>query len=654
MGKYNKKKEIKRPAAPIKAQKQHGSSDKYYYIFLFFFAFLLYANTLKHEYAFDDAAAIVNNAYTQAGIKGIPDLLTKDFFQAFSGHESNLGGRWRPLSLITFAIEYQLFGANPHVNHWMNVIFYGLTAIFLFLMLQKVCPGKKMVNFLVTLLFIAHPTHTEVVANIKSCDEILSLLGLCITVYLFFKFIESGKSKFIIGSCIAYFLALTSKENGITFLAIIPLMLVCFAGKTWKESILKMIPLFVVAAIYVVIRWKMVGMIGDTENHEIMSNPFEGATAGQKYATIFKVLGKYLWLVLFPVKLAYDYSYNEIPRVGWDNIWAIVSLLIILSLLVFSVITVFKPRAANSRSVPLSRVIAFGILFYFITISIVSNLVFNVGAPMADRFLYLPSLGFCLVVAWSLFTFLKADVVQAKSLSIMDFIKSNSKLVVISCILLALYSFKTIDRNPVWKNNRTLYESGVYDAPGDALNHHRFANQLLSVDAAAEKDSLKRDAIYNRSIDELNKAIAIVPENFNAYTDMGALYENKNDMAGALKCYDLALKYNPNSIRTLSNKGVVLAKIGRYGEALEIFRQAINIDSTYSSGLSNFGLCSFVLKNYDDAIHYMDKANVYEKEVPKKIYNARIMAQAFEAKGEKSKSDSCLAIASRLEAESKN
>ena len=402
--KKNKKKYNENITAEIHPQKKSTASsvNKLHYIFLFAFAFLLYANTLQHGYAFDDAVAITGNTFTKQGIRGIPDLLKKDLFEGIYGQALELGGgRWRPLSLITFALEREVAGDNPRVSHWINVILYGISAVLLFITLQKILPGKSLLNFLITMLFIAHPVHTEVVANIKSRDEILAFIGLCLTIFWLFKFLESDKRKFMLFSCIAYFLALTSKENGITFAAIIPLTLFCFAGNSWKESFVKAIPLLVVAAVYVAIRSNLVGMIGDRENPDIMENPFVGAAFMEKYATITKILGLYVWKLFFPVILSSDYSFNEIPRIGWNDPGAVASLLIYLSLTVYAVINI---RKKNNQPLLL---IGYGILFYIITMSIVSNVVFNIGAPMGERFLYLPSLGFCISISAALLLPLK-------------------------------------------------------------------------------------------------------------------------------------------------------------------------------------------------------------------------------------------------------
>ena len=180
---------------------------KWAYIFLFVFAVVLYANTLNHEFAFDDSVVITGNKYTRQGFEGIKTLATKDLFYGIYGNSLDLeGGRWRPFTLVMFAIEYRFFGDNASPYHFINVLLYGITAIVLFMTLMQMFAsplvplssgrGDKrgeasgvLLAFITTLLFIAHPIHTEVVANIKSRDEIISFLFLCLSLYFLFSHI---------------------------------------------------------------------------------------------------------------------------------------------------------------------------------------------------------------------------------------------------------------------------------------------------------------------------------------------------------------------------------------------------------------------------------------------------------------------------------
>ncbi len=200
---------------------------------LFLMGVLLYANTFTHDFAQDDAIVITDNMFTQQGISGIPGILTKDTFFGFFKDENkaNLvaGGRYRPLTLVLFALEYELFGENPTVNHIVNALLYGLTGVFLYLLLLQFFPKKKdetksfWIALAGSLLFIAHPIHTEAVANIKGRDEIMTLLLSLMALFYAFRAYRTKRLGLSVLAGVLFFLALLAKENAITFLAVVPL-----------------------------------------------------------------------------------------------------------------------------------------------------------------------------------------------------------------------------------------------------------------------------------------------------------------------------------------------------------------------------------------------------------------------------------------------
>src|SRR4026208_1175713 len=153
-------------------------------------AFLLYSNTINFGYVRDDSAAIVENQFVKKGIAGIPDLLKTDFW-----YFSNLRlGYYRPLALITFAIEQQFFNGNPRISHFVNVFIYAFSAYMLFIVLSRVFKTRNFFfPLVVSLFFIAHPVHTEVVANIKSRDELLSFLNVLLMLWFSLKYIDFKK-----------------------------------------------------------------------------------------------------------------------------------------------------------------------------------------------------------------------------------------------------------------------------------------------------------------------------------------------------------------------------------------------------------------------------------------------------------------------------
>src|SRR5688572_16067978 len=127
---------IKPSSSPLRRRDVNSKS----LLILFLFGFLLYPNTIPFDYVLDDKLAITENQFTKKGFAGITDHLKHEMFTGFFGKQKNLveGGRYRPLSMITFAIEWQLFGESPAVSHFINAALYGLTAMLLYMVLLRI------------------------------------------------------------------------------------------------------------------------------------------------------------------------------------------------------------------------------------------------------------------------------------------------------------------------------------------------------------------------------------------------------------------------------------------------------------------------------------------------------------------------------------
>ena len=145
-----------------------------YGLVLALIAFFLYTNTLNHGYTLDDHSAITDNFVTKKGMESIPTIFTTHYRY---GYWRSAGELYRPVSLAMFATEWEFAGDNPLVFHLVNVLLYALSGFLIFLTLSKILRNfNVLIPFFATLLFIAHPVHVEVVANIKSRDEIMAFL----------------------------------------------------------------------------------------------------------------------------------------------------------------------------------------------------------------------------------------------------------------------------------------------------------------------------------------------------------------------------------------------------------------------------------------------------------------------------------------------
>ena len=530
---------------PIPKKQFSLSSFRIQAMILVVIGFLFYFNTFQHEAAFDDAMAISDNAYVQRGVAGIPDILTKDAFQSYldskQGSNQLAGGRYRPLSLITFAIEQQMMGVAPdnetandkevriaqemHARHVVNVLLYILSVIVLLYFLRKIVFAEQpMIAFIAALLFTIHPIHTEVVANVKSRDEILSVLFISLTFIKAFVYRDSGKKRDLIIALLCFFLALLSKEYAITLIALLPLSFYLFRKESVSNSVKSFLPYLAPLGIYFVLRLSSVTAMAAGAENNIMNNPYLYASATQRVSTEIMVLLDYLKLLFFPATLSSVYTYNAIPYVTFLNpeVW----LSIIVHLLLVSAMIILLLRR---------HVVGFAIAFYLANLILVSNMLFNIGALMGERLIYHSSVGFCIAVAY----FLCAGFEQIKQPVIARF-GLNGLMIV----LVLLCGYKTIDRNRDWKNDNTLFTKDVQSQPNSILANNNAAAACMSFAKQATDGSVRKEC-FEKAVGYFDKAISIYPMYMNARLNRGLSYFDMGQPDKAIPDWDTVRKYEP-------------------------------------------------------------------------------------------------------------
>lgn len=563
-------------------------------LFVFFLSAILYSNTVNHDYAVDDTLVITKNKLTQKGFKGIPEIMTTDAFYGFFGDGYKLvaGGRYRPLSIVTFAIEEEFFDGNPTVSHFINVLLYSFSVLLLFYVLSSFLnswPKKPLdltIPFLATLLFAAHPLHTEVVANIKGRDEVMGLLGALGMLLLVWKYVETKKLLYLVSGLFVYILALLSKENAITYLAVVPLSLFFFSNAKLKDYLITIIPLTLVAGIYVYMRQTFT-TAGFEESNEILNNPFVHANLAERLATVAFTFGEYFKLLIFPHPLTHDYYYNQVPILSWSNPKAIIPALITLAILVYGLIKL------KSKSL-----ISFGILYFFITISVVSNVLFSVGIAMNERFVYLSSIGFCIVLA--------ALIKNADT-----FANKTSKLpvaAIITFVFLTGFSVKTITRNSDWENDFTLFEADYYNSPNSAKIKNAYGGELTAQADKVKGTPLEKE--YLRTAEKvLTEALEIYPSYKNANLILGNVkWKLHKDSKSAIQLYERTLQMHPTYYEGNFNMACVLLEEDRSREAIPHFKQAVRSKPGSMEAWYNLGESYYKLNMGDSAVYFYKQA----------------------------------------------
>jgi tetratricopeptide (TPR) repeat protein len=279
---------------------------------------------------------------------------------------------------------------------------------------------------------------------------------------------------------------------------------------------------------------------------ELMNNPFlkiEGGryipfTASEKLATIIFTLGKYVQLLVFPHPLTHDYYPRHIDLMQFSN-WKV-----LLSFLVYALLTFFSVKGILKK-----KVWAYGILFYLITLSIVSNIVFPIGTNMSERFMYMPSLGYAIGIA-------------ALAVYLINRF-SQKPIYLLAGLLITGLSIRTVTRNFVWKDNYTLFTTDINTSKRSAKLLNAVGGELVT-QASKREESPERQKMLLEGVSYLEKATGIHPNYKLSYLLLGnGNYYLKNYEA-AIGNYQQVLRLKPDDTDGIKNLGIAYRDAGRY------------------------------------------------------------------------------------------
>ncbi len=555
-------------------------------------AFLLYAQSIFYDYNLDDSIVIQANKVVQQGVAGIPILIKTD--RLFGLEEQALRTpEYRPASLVMFAIEWQLSPNNPLIGHLMNVLLYALTCWLLYQLLCKLFRHNTLLfPFVCALLYTLHPIHTEVVDNIKSRDELLCFLFGIIAVHLFLKEMNKPNVFIYLFAAVCYFISLASKETGISFLIIIPMVLFVFSKADARRILSVSLILVITTTMFLFIRYEVLESVPIT-NFNLNNNSLSIAPDFiSREATAFYVLLRYVMLLIFPHPLCYDYSFNQIQNVNFGNPFALVSILVYICVGVYAA---FKIRQRE--------VAAFAILFYLLTIIPIANVFLLIGSSMSERFLYMPSLGYCMLLTLLLMKLTKPKMELQNARTIREFIAQNSILFTVVFIIGGLYSMKTITRNSDWKNSISLNGHDVEISTNSARTHFLWGISLLTEMVPKEQNiSLKKD-LLNHAVKEFKTTLSIFPNYTEAHLNLADAFMKLKNYSEAIKEFEITRKMQPKPNPVIiTNLAYMYSETGQFEEAIGLADELIREHPELEEGYGDKGAVYFKIGDYEAAI----------------------------------------------------
>ena len=600
------------------------------------FGTILYINTLHHGYVLDDFSVIKENWVTQKGLDAIPTIWETSYRY---GYWNSQGSLYRPMALTLFSLEWAILPDSPSLAHLINILLYALCGFLIFRFLSDILNRHHpAIPFITTLLFMAHPLHTEVVANIKSSDELLSFVFSIGSVSYLLKHIRNDERRYLIISLMLFLFAMFSKEGSITFLIYIPLILWYFKDVTLKRSlslgVLYLIPVF----IYFIVRNAVLGTMVSPGAVSVMDNMLTGIhNSVERFATEIALLGKYMWMAVFPHPLVCDYSIRQISSYSFGNR----EVLITLAILCFVVLFLFKTRKQKN-------VLSFAMLWYFFGLALYSNIILTIGSHFAERFQFVSSLGFCLLLATLLSKISGKTNKATNAPSFGSLLKHNKIGFSILAVILVLYSYKTVSRNKNWKSDYVLYSHDVKNSPNSARTHYYFGLELMKTKALFAPSEQLKQAYLDSAIAEFSKAASIYKQYADAYDQLGLAYYRKNNYEKAVEYYNIALKYNPKKATTYSNLGAIYFNSKQFEKALQVYKEAIKFNPRYADAYQNMGSTLATLGRIDEAIAAFKNGLQYEPNNPQLN---KFLGITYQNMGDKQNADYYLNKARSLGAE---
>ncbi len=214
---------------------------------IFIFSFIIYANSIPNDYNLDDELVTQNHRLTSKGISAIPEIFTSPYYEDKAGYKYE----YRPIVLVSFAIENSFFGDNPHVSHFFNVVFYALLCVLLFNTLKVAFKSHHdLFPLLAALIFAAHPIHTEVVASIKNRDEIFALMFGLLSWRSAIVFSEKKSLPHLFLVPLFFYLGILSKSTTISFVLLVPVSVTLLSSASFGRVLLLTALLLIPAVLY--------------------------------------------------------------------------------------------------------------------------------------------------------------------------------------------------------------------------------------------------------------------------------------------------------------------------------------------------------------------------------------------------------------------
>jgi len=545
--------------------------------FIFLVTAAIYCNSVRSPFIFDDIRKIVKNP----DIKSLDNIAQKLVYPYREYKVFERNDPSRPLTYLTFALNYRFGKLDPAGYRWVNIFIHGLNSILVFFLVRIIIlrvykTGGLAFPLFTALFYAVHPANAVVVDYVFARSNGLAVLFYVLALILFSK--ASGDRKaFYSLSLFSFFLALSSKPTAVTLPAAVLLFDYIILsgydiGKV-REKKYYHAGFWAVLAAYLAYRYYYLGGLGDVETDA----PSE--ISGYYYfITQLYVMVRYLKLLIIPA----DYSIYHMVTLAKT----VFEPRILLSLLFHSGAAYAAWRLYKTRS-DASKIFLFCILWFYITISPTSS-IFPTAVNMDEKHSYLPGFGFCLAVVFAYFLVFSGGRPFSPG--------KRTALYILLCAHLLILGTATANRNRLFADPVLLWQDVALRYPGNTS-----AFNSLGVIYMERGD-------YDRAIAEFRKAVEINPEHFDGHDNLGVIYSIRKEYDKATQEFQKALALEPNHADAHYNLGLTYSKLMQYDRAEGEFRKALEINPDYAEVYYDLGILYDDLNRCDMAAQQYLKA----------------------------------------------
>jgi len=510
-------------------------------------AFAVFSNTLLNGFVYDDKFQVLANPWIR-DVAHLPDIFLSNPWEAgeeLAGAPSSSSNYYRPFAHLSYLVTFHLFGMEAWAFHLVNVLLHSGCSVLVFLLAARFLGDRGRARSAPWLaaaagvLFAVHPVHTEPVAWIESISDPMFSLFFLLSLYLYSTAASRGRipGARYAGSIAAFAFALLAKEPALVLPAVLVAHDYAFArpslvGRPLSHAV-RYVPYAVVAIAYLVQRWIVLGGLAPVEAHGQL-----GLTTYQCLINVGPLLLRYLGKIVLPIGLT---AYSSFHVTSLAEPWAIAGLIALP--LVAYVAWVFLRRSERAF---------LGLTILLLPLAPVLYIRVVQANTLAERYVYLPSVGFLIIV------FVGVErLVRARPRALVP-------LAVAFCLVAGLAAVGTVRRNAVWRSDDTLWAETLR-RPVDPVKHVTWGNNLLSRGSVAE------------AIEQYRMAVELRPGDADAQRRLGVACAANGDYDEALRHLTIASTIEADAV-VYHNIGLVYRDMNRPAEAIENFRRALEIE----------------------------------------------------------------------------